>query len=117
MIPKRIQRQRTKGWRIPPNTVCVSRPSKFSNPFKLADAAAEAAQDLRSGALPVPADKYDAWLPYARGIVLQRYRAYLAANPALAAAAKEELRGKNLACWCREDQACHADILLEIANQ
>jgi hypothetical protein len=29
----------------------------------------------------------------------------------------EELRGKDLACWCREDQACHADILLEKANR
>jgi hypothetical protein len=26
------------------------------------------------------------------------------------------LRGKNLACWCRTDQACHADVLLEMAN-
>ncbi len=27
------------------------------------------------------------------------------------------LRGKNLACWCRLDQECHADVLLELANQ
>jgi hypothetical protein len=26
------------------------------------------------------------------------------------------LRGKNLACWCRLDQPCHADVLLEIGN-
>lgn len=31
--------------------------------------------------------------------------------------AEKELRGKNLACWCRLDQPCHADILLEIANK
>ena len=29
---------------------------------------------------------------------------------------KHSLRGKNLACWCRLDQPCHADVLLEIAN-
>lgn len=29
---------------------------------------------------------------------------------------KEQLKGKNLACWCPLDQSCHADILLEIAN-
>ena len=29
---------------------------------------------------------------------------------------KFELKGKNLACWCPLDQKCHADILLEIAN-
>jgi len=26
------------------------------------------------------------------------------------------LRGKNLACWCAPDEACHADILLALAN-
>jgi hypothetical protein len=26
------------------------------------------------------------------------------------------LRGKNLACWCRLDAPCHADVLLELAN-
>jgi hypothetical protein len=30
--------------------------------------------------------------------------------------AMEELRGKNLACWCRLDEACHCDTLLELAN-
>lgn len=28
-----------------------------------------------------------------------------------------ELRGKNLACWCKPDEACHADVLLELANK
>jgi Domain of unknown function (DUF4326) len=28
----------------------------------------------------------------------------------------EPLRGKNLACWCRPDEECHADVLLELAN-
>lgn len=30
--------------------------------------------------------------------------------------ARRELRGKNLACWCALDQPCHADVLLELAN-
>jgi hypothetical protein len=31
--------------------------------------------------------------------------------------ALEELRGKDLACWCGPDEArCHADVLLELAN-
>ena len=29
----------------------------------------------------------------------------------------EELRGHDLACWCPLDQACHADVLLELANR
>lgn len=29
----------------------------------------------------------------------------------------EELRGKNLACWCKVGEPCHADVLLELANK
>jgi hypothetical protein len=28
----------------------------------------------------------------------------------------DELRGRDLVCWCRLDQACHADALLAAAN-
>jgi hypothetical protein len=28
-----------------------------------------------------------------------------------------ELRGLNLACYCGPDEPCHADVLLELANQ
>ena len=27
------------------------------------------------------------------------------------------LRGHDLACWCPLDRPCHADVLLELANQ
>lgn len=27
-----------------------------------------------------------------------------------------DLRGRNLACWCREDKPCHADVLMRAAN-
>ena len=26
------------------------------------------------------------------------------------------LKGKNLSCWCRLNEKCHADFLLELAN-
>lgn len=32
--PRRIQLRRTKGWRIPPSTVVVARPSMWGNPWK-----------------------------------------------------------------------------------
>lgn len=34
---KRIQRRRTKGFRLPPNTVCVDRSTKLGNPFDWRD--------------------------------------------------------------------------------
>ena len=33
--PVRIQRKRTKGWKMPPNTVYVGRPTEWGNPFKI----------------------------------------------------------------------------------
>lgn len=30
---------------------------------------------------------------------------------------REELRGKNLACWCKVGTPCHGDVLLAIANK
>lgn len=36
-VPKRIQRKRTPGWKMPPNTVYVGRGSKWGNPFTFAN--------------------------------------------------------------------------------
>jgi hypothetical protein len=33
--PRRIQLSRKKGWRLPSNTVVVSRPSKWGNPWRV----------------------------------------------------------------------------------
>lgn len=30
---------------------------------------------------------------------------------------RENLRGRDLACWCKPGEPCHADILLELANR
>ena len=35
MKPRRIQLRRSKGWRMPKNTVKVDRSTKFGNPFPL----------------------------------------------------------------------------------
>lgn len=95
-MPKRIQLRRTKGWTKPPNTVVVCRPTKWGNPMKVGD-----------------------WLngkQCDRGDAAEWYRRHVTADSQMGRAAKTELRGKNLACWCPLDQPCHADVLLEIAN-
>ena len=85
--PIRVQLRRTKGWRMPPNTVSVARPGKWGNPYRVCadQTAASAVESFRA---------------------LYAYKLPVA-----------ELRGKNLACWCPLDQPCHADVLLELANQ
>jgi hypothetical protein len=92
--PRRIRLARARGWRKPANTVSVARPSKWGNPFRI-DARHDAAEQVRAFA---------------------RWLARAPAGIALARAARKELAGKSLACWCRLEQPCHADILLAVAN-
>jgi hypothetical protein len=47
-------------------------------------------------------------------VAIYRYRVD---TPATRAKIRRHLAGKDLACWCPLDQPCHADVLLEIANQ
>ena len=99
-MPKRIQRKRTKGWRMPEGAVYVGRPTIFGNPFAVEDV------QLRSDAVRL----FKRWIdgePGTSGGGLRRI-ALLSRLP--------ELRGKDLACFCRLDVPCHADVLLEIAN-
>ncbi len=44
------------------------------------------------------------------------YRGWLAGMVGAGTLNLAELRGKSLACWCRPDQECHADVLLELAR-
>lgn len=95
MKPKRIQRKRVKGWKMPANTIYVGRPSIWGNPYRVAVSPfiASSHQDA--------VNKHFRWV--IRDEVYQEK-------------IKNRLKGKNLACWCPLDQPCHADILLEIAN-
>lgn len=47
--------------------------------------------------------------------VVAAYRQYLLMQPKLYIAARTELAGKDLVCFCAPE-ACHGDVLLEIAN-
>ena len=99
-MPDRIQLKRTKGWRMPPNTKSVARPSKWRNPYDVGKyGREEAIEKYREGILGQDLLSH-------RGKELARVGKHLS-----------ELRGKNLACFCPLDQPCHADVLLELANK
>ena len=78
---------------IPPDAVYVGRPSKWGNPFVI--------------------DKDGT-----RGEVIQKYLDYLLGTEHTTGLILdiEELRGKDLVCWCGP-LPCHADVLLELANK
>jgi hypothetical protein len=91
-MPVRIQLKRTSGWRLPANTIKVDRSTRYGNPYRI-------------------------------GPELDRQKAIAAFTAHLERRLESEpeflepLRGKNLACWCRPDELCHADVLLEFANR
>lgn len=75
----------------PKDAIYVGRPTKWGNPFIIA----------KDGSRTHVVMKYRGW-------VSSRIRdGHL--NPL-------ELKGKDLVCWCAPE-ACHADVLLEIANE
>lgn len=100
MKPTRIQLSRKKGWTKPPNTVVVSRPSRWGNPHPI-------------GLCPV------CGVDHTREEAVAEFRAEITHPQAFEVREKiqAELRGKNLACWCPIGSPCHADVLLEIANK
>lgn len=102
-MPERIQLKRTRGWRMPPNTVKVDRTTPWGNPFVPGKPGGAYSAMVR--------DRSHAYL---------LYKSVAFGNEKLVAAAQEHLRGKNLACWCPKDDpyedCCHAAVLLQIAN-
>jgi hypothetical protein len=119
-MPERIQRKRTKGWRMPVGAIYVGRPTRWGNPCTV-----EPGEDPQ-----------DAVRHY-RHLVLNRAAfhpnpdgrgggfTHVTANPVNSRGdivptenqVRADLAGHDLACWCPLDQPCHADVLLEIANE
>lgn len=105
MKPQRIQLSRRKGFRLQDvsralnglDAVKCARPANWGNPFKVGEDAEDAAEAVR-----MHSDHID------------RQKAFA---PKAFAQAIAELRGKNLACFCRLDQLCHVDKLLREANE
>ena len=98
-MPERIQLRRSKGWRMPPDTLKVDRTTRWGNPFSPAEC----------GSIGAAVARHAAWM---RG----EAEAPDHREPPAVDAIRAALRGRNLACWCALDGPCHADLLLQIAN-
>jgi hypothetical protein len=118
--PQRIQRKRTKGYKTPPGTVYVGRPSRFGNPFRVGvwGTAQECVDAYRRWMDPHPTPENTTWRNslYDDPRFDHHYKPYWGFLLMAAHVITNHLRGKNLSCWCKIGEPCHADILLEIAN-
>jgi hypothetical protein len=85
---------------MPPNTIYVGRPTLWGNRYQIGTWSNTLGRAVKTHEEAV-----------------RLYRDVIWSPPHMVAYAREQLRGKNLACWCRLDQPCHADVLLEIANK
>ena len=118
---KRIQRKRTKGFELPPNTVCINRPTKWGNPFKLTPDGYIMCYTTNRGILgPWIYWSYggDSCLHhiiylYEQWITGNIKRDYLPQPPDLT-----ELIGVDyLACFCKEGEPCHGDVLIKLVEE
>jgi hypothetical protein len=118
--PARIQRRYTAGWRKPENAVYVGPASRWSNPFALAPAASQRGGLLDMWAVEYKGRKLARWdtSSAARADAADRYARWIRENAQapLVEAARTELAGRDLMCWCPLDEPCHADVLLGLAN-
>ncbi len=86
--PRRLQRTRIRP--LPAGAVCVTRPGRWGNPYRVEK--------------------------HGQSEAVALFRQHVLGDAALLAAVRRELRGRDLACWCKPGEPCHADVLLELAN-
>lgn len=126
MTPVRLRLSRKAGFNLQDHSravnglpaVNITRPGKWGNPHVALrcwfhqgiagrppfDAVTAADADREGAAIAVALFRHD-WE------MVMKAPSYGRARESLA-----ELRGKNLACWCKPGASCHADVLLELAN-
>ncbi len=75
---------------MPVDAIYVGRPTNWGNPFN--------------------------WQDHGHANAVRRFEQHLLSSPALVAATRDQLAGRDLACWCSPEKPCHADVLLRVAN-
>lgn len=115
--PIRIQLSRRKGWRMPPNTVKVCRPGRHGNPWKIRQLSPSGRWVVEGPRAPMFGHMCGNE-EGARLLAVKLHRESFDGpnGDQLRKQAQDDLRGKNVACFCGLNVPCHGDTLLEIAN-
>ena len=107
---KRIQRKRTKGWRMPENAVYVGRPTKWGNPYQVGKMYIPEGECLINPFNP----KWEMCKTIEQ--CLELYKQHLNRELKYKRLKLEDLKGKDLACFCSLSCKCHVDVLLEAVS-
>lgn len=109
--PRRIQRRRVKGWRLPAGAVIVDRTSAmYGNPFKVGE--------------PITREPWrELFGPVVRDLAhaVEIFTVYARITSGYDILVRHDLRGRDLACTCDlpepgQPDICHAAVLIGIAN-
>jgi hypothetical protein len=126
-MPQRIQRKRTKGFKLPPGAIYVGRPTRWGNPYRVGAFLDELAYPYRyiNGCgffCPVKDNRYCIIDAQTAADAFEHWIKITLNGAEFLKEAKKELAGKDLACWCGiyDSQGlripCHADVLLRLVN-
>lgn len=116
--PRRLTYQRVKGFDLQGVSRAlnglpakmVTRPGKWGNPFEIKDVAKRFKLEPQA-AHDKAIELHRAWLEGTLDAALSP-----GISPPPLAEIVAELSGHNLACWCKPDETCHADLLIRLAN-
>jgi hypothetical protein len=100
---------------MPLNAKSVARPSRWGNPFTVSSALDTSYAYDEADARLLVVECFRDWLT--RGERGEWWFLNGAERHEYMTAHLPDLRGIDLACYCPLDQPCHADVLLEMANQ
>lgn len=132
--PQRVQRRRIRGWRAPEGAIYVGRPTRWGNPCtQVRYPAIDGSEWEREGRLGKTSGQRHAFVHPDNTVTwhlvkdatpeqaVAMYRDWLDRRDDLVEAARRELAGRDLMCWCPlpapgQPDHCHAAVLLEIAN-
>lgn len=127
----RVQRRRTKGWKMPAGAVYVGRGTVWGNPFIEGEPCGvfpEGAGLRGQAETLIPSLSREQVIEFYRDLVhgfvhpemypvghrwFEAFRAKMHGHPM---EMLYLLRGKDLACWCGPEEACHASVLLDLST-
>lgn len=119
-MPERIQRRRTKGWRMPEGAVYVGRPTKWGNPFRAHQDKSGIWRVIDNNGVDYPLESNTRRTALIKAVSLYSSELHYWSDLHQSLA---ELRGLDLVCWCPvvdtfgQPFPCHADVLLFAANR
>ena len=117
MKPQRMQLSRHAGFNLQAASQAlnglpakrVTRPGKWGNPFTIDDTAKKYRLDADAAQIKA-VELCSQWL---RGKLDPKLSP---GAPPTRSEIRAELKGHNLACWCKPGTPCHSEVLFEIAN-